>query len=385
MVRTLAAGLAQNGVETHVATTDDNDRSRLTVIYGEPVIDEKVYYWHFRRQSKFYIFSWPLTVWLAKNVRHYDLVHIHALFSYAASPAAFWAKRCGVPYLVRPLGTLNRWGMTNRRPTLKKLSLRWIESRILEGAARIHYTSEEERLEAAEVNIQGPSVILPNPLPEPASFAPAGEFRKRYPQSQGRQIVLFLSRFDRKKGLDLLLDAFARVVVGLPDALLVLAGEGDPPFMAELQSQARQLGIASHILWAGFLAGKDKSAAFADADLFVLPSYSENFGIAVIEAMAAGLPVIVSDAVAVHKQVAKAGAGLVTSCNADILSEAIQQLLRDADLRQDMAKRGEFLSRDYSASNVARQLIEVYDDILGENGGYPASMGEPEALADSTR
>src|SRR5205823_3290799 len=158
MVRTLARGLAERGVESHVATTDDNDPWRLDVPCGEPVLNQGVTYWHFRRQSHFYTFSWPLTNWLARNVGKYDVVHIHALFSYAAIPAAYWAHRCGVPYLVRPLGTLNRWGMAHRRPALKKLSFEVIERRILQEAALIHFTSEQERVEAIDLDIRTRSV-----------------------------------------------------------------------------------------------------------------------------------------------------------------------------------------------------------------------------------
>src|SRR5437867_1461685 len=161
MVRTLAPGLAEGGVESHIATTDDNGPDRLDVPCGGPVVETGVTYWHFRRQSRFYTFSWPLTTWLARNVGNYDVVHIHALFSYAASPAAYWARRRGVPYVVRPLGVLNRWGMANRRPALKKLSFRWIERPILREAAMIHFTSEQERAEAMDLDIGTRSVIIP--------------------------------------------------------------------------------------------------------------------------------------------------------------------------------------------------------------------------------
>src|SRR5205823_528444 len=112
-----------------------------------------VTHWYFPRQTRFYQFSRPLHRWLSRYVRSYDLLHIHALFSYAPVSAAFTALQSNVPYIIRPLGTLNRWGVKNRRPWLKKLSLSLIERRILGGAAALHYTSEQERLEAAEVGI----------------------------------------------------------------------------------------------------------------------------------------------------------------------------------------------------------------------------------------
>jgi len=122
-----------------------------------------------------------------------------------------------------------------------------------------------------------------------------GQFRTWYPELQGQKVILFLSRLDAKKGLDLLLPAFALVKQKFANAVLVLAGEGDPAFVNCLKAQATALGVGADVLWAGFITGQRKSAALADADAFVLPSHSENFGIAVLEAMAAGTPVVVSD------------------------------------------------------------------------------------------
>lgn len=161
-MRAVARGLAQAGLEVHVATTDDDHRGRLEVPHNVPVVEEGVTYWYFPRQTRFYTFSWPLAQWLARHVQDYDLVHIHALFSYATLPAAFWAARRAVPYVIRPLGTLNRWGIRNRHPWLKKLSFHLIERRILARAAAIHYTSEQEQLEAVELGVMQRSVVIPN-------------------------------------------------------------------------------------------------------------------------------------------------------------------------------------------------------------------------------
>src|SRR5437016_4448252 len=138
MMRTTARSLVQAGVEVDVATTDDNDDSRLEVAHCRAVVEQGVTYWYFPRQTRFYTFSWPLTRWLRRNVKNYDLVHIHALFSYAAIPAAFWASYYQIPYIVRPLGVLNVLGMHKRRPWLKKISYHLIEKRIIRGSAVIH-------------------------------------------------------------------------------------------------------------------------------------------------------------------------------------------------------------------------------------------------------
>jgi glycosyltransferase involved in cell wall biosynthesis len=365
MVRDLARGLSRQGIETHVATTNDNGPGTLRVPCGVPVMQDDVTYWYFPRQTRFYTFSWPLGAWLARHIAEFDLVHIHALFSYATLPAAFWSSRRGVPYIVRPLGTLNDWGMKNRRPWLKRLSFRFIESRVMRNAARIHYTSDQERMEAEKQLVGAPAAVIPNALPDRLSAPPAGGFRARYPQLNGRRVVLFLSRLDAKKGLDLLLPAFARVRQQMPDTALVVAGNGNPEFVTRLKAEAACLGIEPDVIWPGFLEGDEKGAALADADVFVLPSYSENFGIAVAEAMAAGLPVVVSDHVGIHGEIARAQAGLVVSCDARSIADAIVRILGDPTLRRSLGQNAKrFADERYSSDVVTRTVLGLYNEIV---------------------
>ena len=133
-VRTMAEGLASHGLTVDVVTTDDNGPQRLAVPLGRPVLHNGVTYRYFPRQIKFYTVSWALLKWLVLNLRKYDAVHIHGLFSFASTAGALCAAYYDVPYVVRPLGVLNAWGIRNRRPFLKKLSLNLLERRILSRA-----------------------------------------------------------------------------------------------------------------------------------------------------------------------------------------------------------------------------------------------------------
>lgn len=367
MLRAMARGLVQEGLTVDVATTDDNGPGRLDVLMRQPVLEDGVTYRYFPRQTRFYTFSLPLTRWLAEHVKDYDLVHVHGLFSYAAMPAAYWANRYGVPYIVRPFGVLNRWGMRNRRPWLKRVSFKLIESRILSGAAVVHYTSEQECSEATELGVPHRSVVIPNAIEIPTDIANSarGCFRKRHPELANRPIILFLSRLDQKKGLDLLLNAFAKIVRQHPSALLVIAGDGEPAFVEALKQQANTLGIASAVLWTGFLAGADKWAALRDADIFVLPSYSENFGIAVVEAMAFGVPVVVSDQVAIYREIREAKAGLATACDSRLLTNALNTLMVDDQLRTEMGNNGRRLTEaKFTPAVVWHDLLKVYRKII---------------------
>jgi glycosyltransferase involved in cell wall biosynthesis len=369
-MRALARALARAGVDVHVATTDDNGPGRLAVRLGRPVDEDGATLWYFRRQTRFYTTSWALTRWLAGNVAAYDLVHIHALFSYAAVPASVLARQHDVPYIVRPLGTLNRFGMETRRPRLKRISYGLIERRILAGAACVHYTSEAERSEATALGAPGRPVVIPHGIDLEAfqRLAPRGWIRRRAPHLAGRTIILFLSRIDRKKGLDLLLPAFARLRAQQSKIALVIAGDGEAELIGKLKAEATRLGIDADLYWAGFLDGDEKLGALADADLFVLPSYSENFGLSVVEAMASRLAVVISDEVAIHHEVARGQAGLVTSCQVPSLSAALASLVADAGLRERLGQAGRRLVESgFSADAMTFAVLGMYDEILGRS------------------
>jgi glycosyltransferase involved in cell wall biosynthesis len=234
------------------------------------------------KQTEFYKVSLPLRRWLREHVADYDVVHVHAVFSFASSAACAAARAAGVPFIVRPLGVLNSWGMQNRRRWVKSLSFRWLDKPLLDAAAAIHFTSQAEADEAAELSIRARPAVIPA-------------------ASSGRNF-LFLSRIDPKKGLELLLDAFATSRAGRQGWQLVVAGAGDKPYEDALKERARASGISDRVLWTGFLEGDQRLAALAACQVFVLPSSSENFGVALLEAMAVGLPCISTEGVALARE-----------------------------------------------------------------------------------
>jgi glycosyltransferase involved in cell wall biosynthesis len=361
-IRAVTRGLSRQGINTHVATTNDNQPGPLEVPLGRPVDEDGVTYHYFPRQTRFYICSLPFSTWLWRSAHEYDLIHIHAVFSYCSNVAAWIAHRKAIPYIIRPLGVLNRWGLENRRPVLKQMSYALLEKRLLSRAAVVQYTTEQERDEAASLGFPHRSAVIPNPVEaaQPASEV-RGQFRAQYPELADRRIVLFLSRIDPKKGIDLLLPAFRDVLRQDPRAALVIAGEGEPSLLDRLRRMASGLGIGNSVFWPGFLSGARRTAAFADADLFVLPSYSENFGMAPVEAMSSGLPVVLTDQVGIHKEVTEARAGIVTSASSQPLASAIAILLRQEEMRSEMGRNALRLAASrYSVEAVTGRLIDLY-------------------------
>jgi glycosyltransferase involved in cell wall biosynthesis len=174
-------------------------------------------------------------------------------------------------------------------------------------------------------------------------------------------VAVFLSRFHEKKGIELLLDACAGMADGFD---LVLAGMGETGYVESLKARIAGLGLSERVHWAGFVQGDDKWRLLQGADVFVLPSYSENFGIVVLEAMACGLPVVVSDQVALCREVSRCGAGLVVGLGAEEVRGALYELLVGAPEKAvAMGQAGRALvEREFSWEAMAGGLIAAYEE-----------------------
>jgi glycosyltransferase involved in cell wall biosynthesis len=364
----MAASLAQSGVEVHVATTiEPKEAAERNIVLGEPVPVNSWTCHYFSRQSEFYKVSLPLRSWLREHVRDYDLIHVHALFSFAPLAACWEARRAGVPYIVRPLGLLNQWGMKNRRRHIKALSFRFVEGPLLNDASAIHYTSVREQQEASTLNLKARPFVIPlgidtspfHTLPE------KGTFEKKFPQTKGQNLILFLSRLDPKKGLEILLPAMKLLAKSHPNTLLVMAGSGTEDYTTFLHSLVEKLDMQSHVLWTGFLGHEDKCAALGAADIFVLPSQSENFGIALLEAMAAGKPCLATAGVALGEEAAAAGAIRLTAHDAPSLASALADLLASPDARASLGKASQALADGkYSLEAMGTGLVALYNGIV---------------------
>jgi glycosyltransferase involved in cell wall biosynthesis len=271
--------LTAQGVTVETAATDDDGTGRRNgKACGRALQENGVLHWYFRKRLDFYKTSPAFARWIAREAGRYDLLHIHALFSFTSSAAAHAAKRAGVPYIIRPLGTLGAYGMHERRRRLKALSMKWLEGPILRQAAAVHFTSESEAVEAQALGIAFKKVIIPLAV-EPV-LSPAAVTQPAFAWLRGSPCVLFLSRLDPKKNLEGLLEAVALLKGEFPSLRLLVAGDGTPEYVASLHARAETLGIAAQVVWAGHVEAESKAAAFAAADVFALPSYSENFGIA---------------------------------------------------------------------------------------------------------
>jgi glycosyltransferase involved in cell wall biosynthesis len=365
----MCRGLLDEGVETLVVSTDADGPGRLDVPLGRETRYEAVPALFFPRQwSEAYKLSLPLARALRTLVLRFDVVHVHAVFSHACLAAAAACRRHGVPYVVRPLGTLDPWSLQQKR--LRKRVLWHLGvRRMLACAARIHYTTESERRLCEETLGLERGVVVP--LGVGREFTPgpeSGALRGRIPELGDRPFVLVLSRLHPKKALETLIAAFAAAAGEQTAYHLVLAGSGEEDYVRMLRAEAARRGVGGRVHFPGWLSGPEKVDALRAASLVALASKQENFGVSAAEALACGRPVLVSSAVNLAPEIEDAGAGWVTELGETAVAASLREALRDPGALCARGQAGARLAdRRYRWPRICRELVSVYE-ALGAPG-----------------
>jgi glycosyltransferase involved in cell wall biosynthesis len=367
----LATASRGGGLELEIIATNDDGPGVLKVPLGEPVEFHGARVRFFPswsppvRPLREFAYSASLSRWLRQHVREFDLVHVHALFSYASSIGMRIARQAGVPYIVRPSGLLCRWSLQQSR-LRKRLFLALLDRANLNGSAAIEFTSEQEQHEAADLKLTAPGFVMPYGLNLPVIIPGARDkLRERLHLPPDEPILLFLSRLHPKKGVQHLIPA-AAALAGRRFTL-VIAGSGDPAFEGELRHLASS-APPGRIRFVGFAAGEFKQELLQGADVFVLPSYSESFAIAVMEALAVGVPVVTTPGVPLSQLVQKFDLGWVCPPESASLAKVLFTALDavgDAAAMQERAGR----SRSLVAQNltwpiIAGRMTSVYQAVL---------------------
>jgi glycosyltransferase involved in cell wall biosynthesis len=273
---------------------------------------------------------------LRANCAAYDAVLVHGIWQYHSFAVWRALRHALTPYFVFTHGMLDPWfKRTYPLKHLKKwLYWPWAEYRVLRDAAAVLFTCEEERLLARRsfwlYRCREAVVHLGTAPPPLAAARQIAAFQEAFPRAVGRRVLLFLSRIHPKKGCDLLIRAFAEVARSDPTLLLLMAGPDQVGWRGALEALAARLGVANQILWTGMLAGDLKWGAFQVAEAFVLPSHQENFGIAVVEALACGKPVLISDKVNIWREITADRAGLVEPDTAAGIARLLREWLEMA-------------------------------------------------------
>jgi glycosyltransferase involved in cell wall biosynthesis len=306
--------------------------------------------------------------WLRHHLIHFDVVHIHGLYRFPCTYAAFQSRWQGIPHVIQPHGSLDPflYERSTQHVWLKRVYERWFDLPNLNGADALHFTAVEERERTAFLKLRAPSFIVPNGIEWSLynELPVRGALRSRW-NLDDVPLVLFLGRLHLKKGLDLLIPAFDALRRRVPDAQLVIIGPENDDYGQKVRGWVKERDLEACVHFLGTLEGRDVVQAYVDADVFVLPSYTENFGMTVAEAMACGLPVVISDQVNIHADVTHSGAGLVTRCNVDEVTEAMDVLLKDPALRVNMGEAGRsFVQATYTWPRVVEALTREYEQVI---------------------
>ena len=363
-VHGLCKALAARGHQVTVFTTD--------VDAGSPPLDRAaaidgvaVRYFAVRRPRRLYLAP-AMAAALALELPACDVVHLHSVFLWPTAAAARAAAWAGVPYLVAPRGMLVP-DLVHRRGRLRKLLwLGLVERRTLGEAAALHATSALEAHDAEELGAWlglslPPAVVVANgfedePPAREADLSPAvrGALARR-------PLLLFLGRVSWKKGIDRLIRALPRI----PGACLAIAGNDEEGLRPGLERLAAELGAGDRVVFLGEIHGAGKAALLHGADILVLPSHSENFGNAVLEAMAAGCAVAVTPEVGLAEVVRATGAGIVAEGDPTALGDALAALLSAASARRAMGERGAAVARErFGWGAIAREMEAVYRGLV---------------------
>lgn len=362
----LSNHLQEIGADVEILTTDDNTDERLEVPLNQVMDYQGIPTTFLPRtfRAKEFIYSKALSSWHSQNLDSFDVVHTHYLFSYLPSWTARAARHKNIPYIMRPLGQLTSWALT-QSASKKKLYAMLLERRNLNQAAAIHCTSQEETLNVQQFGIKTPTVPIPLGVTVPTKIEGAKEkVCQAYDISSDLPIVLFLSRLHRKKQPEVLLNAIAHLLKR-QSCHLIFAGSGEPAYVKSLKNLASELNIKDHVTFAGFVTGRDKQLLLQGSDVFALPSHSENFGIAVAEALISGLPIVITPGIQISPEIQAANAGLVVDADDVSFSEALYKMITQHNRRSVWRDNGLRLAKTrYSWTAIAKELSLVYKKVL---------------------
>lgn len=359
-------------VNVELVTTNDNGNDLLDVPLCQLTQYQQIPTWFFPRFSpqvsfvREFAFSWDLTKWLWKNINEYDLVHIHALFSYTSTVAMIIARLKQVPYINQPHGLLCEWSLKQSK-LKKKIYLTLIERSNLQHSRNLQLTSTKEVQEVERLELGVPSIIVPLGLEIiPPIHNSREKLQEMFNISPEQKIILFLSRLHYKKGLDYLIPALSKVKG--QKFTFILAGNGSPEYETEVSELLITNKLEHCTYRPGFVTGEMKDILLQGSDMFILTSHSENFGVAVLEAMAAGLATIVTPGVALASMIKDNQVGYVPELDILEITKVIEYCLnhpQEAKATGDRARQ--FILENYTWDTIASKMLSVYQDIIKAN------------------
>ncbi|MFM6536566.1 MAG: glycosyltransferase, partial [Dolichospermum sp.] len=361
----MVLALRNIGIDAEIVTTNHNMTEVLNVSLEQWINYQEVPvyflpYFHVPiLLIREFMFSWKLTTWLWKNIKNYDLLHIHALFSYPVTVSMMIARLRQIPYINQPHGLLCEWSLQQSK-LKKKIYLSLIEKSNLRSSNTLQVTSTKELEELKYLKLGVSSTLVPlglhlsDPIPNAKQ-----KVRDMFNIPPEHKIILFMSRFHYKKGLDYLIPALSQLKT--QNFTFILAGSGDPEYENTVNELLTKNNLEHCTFRPGFVKGEIKDILLQGSDIFALTSHSENFGIVVLEAMAAGLTTIVTPGVALADMIEENQLGYVTKLDSTEITKVIQYCLNHPEEARKIGERAsEFIHINYTWNNIAIKTASVY-------------------------
>jgi glycosyltransferase involved in cell wall biosynthesis len=326
-------------------------------------VKEKVYLLP-RKKFLFYEQYVPsLKKWLINNILNYDLIHIHSVFNYTSHISMTCARLMGVPYVLTPHGMLGEYDLKRKR-ILKKIWLKFIDDKNLNFVSAFHATANIEKLGLSKMFPVSRVDVIPYGINIPS--LPFETVKK-----EKKLNIVFISRLHKKKNLPGVLQAISKALKNGISLNLRIAGEpnpGEENYKVYLQKMVQDLNIDKHVEFCGFLSGQAKEELFKWADVFMLPSFDENFGVAVLEALSYSVPVIISPQVALSKEVREFGGGWITDeanpQSPDSILKILVLINQNKNLILEESKKARLVAERFSWENYGKSLNILYRSIL---------------------
>lgn len=305
---------------------------------------------------------------LRQALTNADVVHLHQLWDPACAQVAWLAKRMNVPFIVTLHGVLDRWSMA-QKPFKKRVYLSLVARHVLESATIIHCTAEAEKSQATRW-FQSPNVVVLPYLTDLAAYRdlPGPQLaEERYPEifaTPHGKVALFLSRLHPKKGLENLLRAIAISRKNGHAISLAIAGSCEEPYQLQLTRLARQLGIDKCVYFLGFVCGKEKLSLYQAADVLVLPTYQENWGLVLTESLACGTPVITTKGTDIWRELESSNAAVITKIDPESIGSDLTQLLYDSSKLKKMGQKGRrWVFTEFDVNRIASAYERLYKSV----------------------
>ncbi|HAV78805.1 MAG TPA: hypothetical protein DCX53_15755 [Anaerolineae bacterium] len=359
-ISTMCEALVRQGAQVTLLTTNANGGNPLDVPLEQPVDVEgvTVYYYPIARSLPHTFFYSPALARACEEmIEAHDIVVLETFFTHPTSPAVKACLKLGKPYIIPPRGQLLPWAMHHKR-FKKQIYMVILGRRYLNFAAGLQCTDLVEQGAVEKLRLKAPPFIVPNGLDTShwKTLPARGTFRKQTGIPENHRILLMLGRLHRVKNPDLAVD-----MLGLLEGNnvhLVFAGPDEEGYRTQLQARASELSCAERVHFTGLLSGDPLLQVMADADLFIMPSAMESFGMAAVEAMACGLPVLLSENVPVGKWVEEAGAGRHVACTPEAFAKACNEILRDGSALKEMGKIARVLAfQRFDINIIAKQML----------------------------